>query len=225
MADYKKCTSCERSFENTLDNFFKKLKGLTSRCKTCSSIANKTNYHKHKDAYLLQKQEYWVRNKDIIGEYRLLHKKRDRQQATKNQRQRRLDSPVENIRKSIGSSIRQVLNRGKGSNLVCKLSKIVGCTTNELLVHLINTFVENYGVAYSPKFLKALHVDHIIPVANVRDKQEMIVLNHHANLQLLYKGDNRAKGVSKQWELDRKSSGFYASFNIDLKNVPCKQGY
>lgn len=72
-----------------------------------------------------------------------------------------------------------------------KTAQILGCTFEELKVHLEKQFVE--GMNWENRSL--WHIDHIIPVSSAKTEEELIRLNHFSNLQPLWAVDNLAKGA------------------------------
>ena len=69
---------------------------------------------------------------------------------------------------------------------------MVGCSPQSLREHIESKFAggmswDNYGV-------NGWHLDHIIPLASAKNKEEIIKLNHYTNLQPLWAIENLKKG-------------------------------
>ena len=73
-----------------------------------------------------------------------------------------------------------------------KTQDVVGCSFDELYVHLLLTLPikHRFDYIYNPK---SYEVDHIIPLSWAQDEESIYELNHYSNLQLLPKEENRRK--------------------------------
>ena len=100
------------------------------------------------------------------------------------------------LRKMINNSFRK-----KGFKKKQKGEEIYGCSVNELIEHLIKTYENNYKEKWDWKYLKDVHIDHIIPLATAKTEEEVIKLCHYTNLQLLKAKDNLDKKDKLDWEL------------------------
>jgi hypothetical protein len=77
----------------------------------------------------------------------------------------------------------------KGKNIGKKTKEIVGLEYEEFKTYISDKFTEgmnweNYG---------EWHLDHIIPLCEAKNKEEVIKLNHYTNLQPLWAKDNLKK--------------------------------
>lgn len=75
---------------------------------------------------------------------------------------------------------------------------ILGCTIEEAKEHLEQTWFDNYGTPYNGE---PVHIDHIIPLATAKTKEDVIKLCHISNLQYLKPEDNLRKKDSLCWPL------------------------
>ena len=71
------------------------------------------------------------------------------------------------------------------------IKDIIGCSPDELRVHLENTFIKNYGRQYNELYI--IHIDHIIPLCSAKTIDDINELNHYTNLQYLLSKDNLSK--------------------------------
>lgn len=78
------------------------------------------------------------------------------------------------------------------------ISKVVGCSTNQLAQWLSSMFrdgmtLQNHGTVWE--------IDHIKPLASfdLSKPEQMVVASHYTNLQPLLKEENRTKGDSVSW--------------------------
>jgi len=70
-----------------------------------------------------------------------------------------------------------------------KTEKILGCTIEEFRLYIESQFtkrmtLENHG---------EWHLDHILPLATAKTKEDIIRLNHYTNFQPLWAKDNILK--------------------------------
>lgn len=78
----------------------------------------------------------------------------------------------------------------KGFQKQCKFNDYVGCTLENLKIHIEKRFSKgmnwlNYG---------EWHIDHIVPLASAKTEKEIYKLFHYSNLQPLWGIDNIRKG-------------------------------
>jgi len=88
------------------------------------------------------------------------------------------------------------LSRGKFVNsTTIELVDIIGCNFDDFKKHLEDKFEnwmnwENYGL-YNGELNYGWDIDHIIPISNAVNEQEIFKLNHYSNLQPLCSKMNR----------------------------------
>ena len=70
---------------------------------------------------------------------------------------------------------------------------------NKITLFLLSTYKNNYGYEWDKK--EPVHIDHIIPLATAKTKEEVIKLNHYTNLQLLKAKDNWQKRDKLDWKI------------------------
>ena len=75
--------------------------------------------------------------------------------------------------------------------------EMIGCDWPTLSAHIESLFSE--GMNFQNRNL--WHIDHIIPLASAKTKEEVIKLCHYKNLQPLWIADNLAKSDKMPWEL------------------------
>jgi hypothetical protein len=82
----------------------------------------------------------------------------------------------------------------KGYSKTSKTKEILGCSWEDLKYHLESKF--NNGMSWKNRNL--WHIDHIVPLASAKSKEELISLCHYTNLQPLWAEDNLKKGSTIQ---------------------------
>jgi hypothetical protein len=138
-----------------------------------------------------QKAEYQEKNKEQIGEYSKKWRMDNRDLMNRQKRERRKNPLIRlkcNLRTLIGNRIRE-----SGYTKKSKCFSIIGCTIDDLRLHLESKFQsgmswQNYG---------QWHVDHKQPLAFAKTERELIGLFHYTNLQPLWAIDNIKKGAKQ----------------------------
>lgn len=102
------------------------------------------------------------------------------------------------LRSHIGTCIANALNY-KGYTKRKSTTSIIGCTIEELKLHLESQFLS--GMSWDNREL--WHIDHIVPIKFAICEQEVILLNHYSNLRPLWKNLNQTKaGTLKEDSLN-----------------------
>ena len=111
-------------------------------------------------------------------------------------KQRRIEDPffalTTRIRGLVNQSLR-IRNLSKKS----KTFEIVGCTPDELRIHIERQFLP--GMTWENR--SRWHIDHIVPLATAKTEAEVIALNHFTNLRPLWAVDNLKKGSKVEYLL------------------------
>jgi len=185
----KKCTTCE--VVKSLDKFNNAKKGKhgkDSRCRTCVKLYYKSNKEiikqSQKGYYLKNKlkidkkiKEYGTKNKEKIRKYRTLYHKN-----------RRDTDPLFKLRGYTSKSVRGSLLR-KGYGKKTKTYNILKCDY-DFFMQWVNGLASN-GYTYG---IGNLNLDHVVPVSLAQTEDELILLNHYSNFQLLTQNENYSKG-------------------------------
>lgn len=161
----KFCYKCRTNKE--LINFNKdrtRSDGHESKCKTCKKESDKLKY-------LQQKTQ--------------LNKRR-----VENSKKRKERDPLFRFKEAIRGLVKNTFHR-KSCNKNCKTYNILGCTFEELKIHIEKQFQS--GMTWENHGLYGWHIDHIKPIDLATNKEEVIKLNHYTNLQPLWAKDNLFK--------------------------------
>lgn len=210
----KICTKCGLNLPYC--NFYKNKNnkdGLMYHCKQCSkkytsdnkdilSKSGKKYYKKNYDKILTYTKNYFQNNKERINK-----RLRDRYSSDIEYRNKCIDR-VLSRKDVVNKQLREKYNTDTVYRIKCCLRSrfyqlvknksdsiinIIGCTIDELIIHLENQFQpgmtwDNHGV---------WHIDHIIPCAafNLTKEEEQKKCFHYTNLQPLWAKDNISKGT------------------------------
>lgn len=82
--------------------------------------------------------------------------------------------------------------RQNGYDKKVKTFDMIGCTPEELKLHIGNQFTN--GMSFN-KLGREIHIDHIIPLVSANTEEEVLKLCHYTNLQPLWARDNLTKGI------------------------------
>lgn len=143
-----------------------------------NSEYDKRYYDEHKNDISIKKSEYYLLNKEKRNEY-------SKKYFRKRKKEDKLFNLISSLRTLINISIK---NQGYTKRL--RTQDIIGCSFDELKVHLESQFLE--GMTWENK--GEWHIDHIKPISTAKTEDEVYKLNHYTNLQPLWAIDNRKKG-------------------------------
>ena len=207
----KKCNKCE--IVKSIDEFTKRKDskdGKTSRCKICAKeyrIKNKETLKdyqkKHQKKYAQQRKETnkkWRENnreriKEKNKKYRKnnlgYHKKYaedNKERYKKARRIRHLNDTLYKLSSNIRSAIYFSL-KAKGYSKKTRTYNIIKCEY-DILMQWLNEIASNghtFGIG-------DLHIDHVVPISLAETEEEILLLNHYSNFQLLTADENMSKG-------------------------------
>lgn len=110
------------------------------------------------------------------------------------------ETPLQKFKAQVRANLRASLksHQIKKNN---KTIEIIRCSFEELQKHLEKTWKKNYGMKYNNE---EVHIDHVIPLASGKTKQEIIELCHWTNLQYLLPSDNFSKHDKMPEELEKE---------------------
>ena len=206
----KKCSTCkiDKNFDKFTNDKNKK-DGLNINCRDCCKILYNKYKEDNKERELERnrkynnekriinkvevkkyKKEYFQKNKEVITSKR--RKKYNLNKDIINEKRR------ENIPRRLNNTIGGVIRKYLKDNGFYKKSRtyqILGCSPIELKSYLESKFEnwmtwENYG-KYNGEINFGWEIDHIIPISSARTEDDIILLNHHTNLQPLCSYINR----------------------------------
>jgi hypothetical protein len=220
----KVCTKCK--VEKEVINFSKhKLRknGINNWCKMCDkeyrlknkdkikemSLKNKDYYKDYREKNKLLKSEYdkkWREiNKEKLKIKNIEYRKNNIQKLKiKNNeyvKNRYKSDELFKFRSNVKNNIRFCFKRGKNKfNKAEKTEVILGCTIEEFKNYIQSLFTKKMSFKNQGEW----HLDHIIPLASAKTKEEIIKLCHYTNYQPLWAKDNLIKSnkiIIKQLKL------------------------
>lgn len=165
---------------------------------------NKIYREKNKENIQQRRKKYREQNKEKIKESKKRYYKENKKSIIKKNveytRKRKETDSLYAFKQKIRGFILQSFKRKK-LDKTDHTSEIIGCSIEELINHLKETFYENYRYAWDEK--ESVHIDHIIPLKEAKTEDEVIKLCHWSNLQLLKPKDNLEKSCKKDWVLNK----------------------
>ncbi len=201
----KKCSTC--GIERGLCNFHKwKLSpdGYKRICKECRKLETKKYYNNNSEKIKTMVSEYrknnpekvkeikqkiYDRDKKRILQVNKIYRENNREKRNEYVRNRKMNDPIFKLKHTMNSRIKIFLKIKKISKHN-KTFEIIGCSPEELKIHLEKQFTEGMSWDNIGKW----HIDHIFPLSSGKTEEDIIKLCHYTNLQPLWAIDNIKKG-------------------------------
>jgi hypothetical protein len=179
----KYCYTCLRTLDKLCFSKMKSTKdGLNTICRECRIVATRKYYRDNIKDITIKKKIYSKNNKEKILK-----------RQVKYINKRKQEDPIFRLSLNIRARIKAYFKcKGISHKLSKSTQEMVGCSPKELREYIENKFVD--GMSWDNYGAKGWHLDHIIPLASAKDKEEIIKLNHYTNLQPLWATDNLKKG-------------------------------
>ena len=126
------------------------------------------------------------KNPNYLKEWRVKNRERDRELNREYVKNRYKTDILYRLKMILRHRLNVALKRKKSQTL----KQYLGCSVEELKIHLKSKFLEgmnwiNYG---------DWHIDHIIPLNSAQTEEDLYKLCHYSNLQPLWALDNLKKG-------------------------------
>ena len=149
---------------------------------------------KNEEHYKKWRKEYREKNKEHIKEYMKKYRKENKNKISKqrnkyNQKRKKEDTLFYfkiKTRQMLLNSFKRRKNKKPQHT-----EQILGCTIENFIKHLLQTFKDNYGYEWDE--VESVHIDHIKPLKLATTEEDVIELCHYTNLQLLKAKDNLQK--------------------------------
>ena len=178
-----------------------KEKAYRERNKEIIREKQKVRYQNNKEEYARKSKIYRENHKEEKRLQDKRYREKHREQLNKKQLQRKEKDPIYKLKCNLRGMIKDSFRR-RGFKKKQKGEEIYGCSVNELIEHLIKTYENNYNEKWDWKYLKNVHVDHVIPLASANTEEEVKKCCHYTNLQLLKAKDNLIKSDKLDWSID-----------------------
>ena len=214
----KSCNKCNLQKPYSEFHKHKRYKdGHRNHCKSCYNKNHKKwreeNKEKYQKEYNEKRKKWREENKEYHKEYSKKWREENKEhlkeyskkyyQNNKDERNEYTKNYIANRVKTdnlfrLSSNMRSLIYKSffkKGYSKNTKTAKILGCSFEELKLHLESQFEDwmtwdNHG-QYNGELNYGWDVDHIIPVSSAITEEEIIKLNHYTNLQPLCSRVNR----------------------------------
>ena len=130
-------------------------------------------------------KEYWK-----TDEWKKIKKQQDSKKQYDNWKRRWKTDELFSTKVRIRNLVRNTFRKSGYTKPSEGTEKILGCSFDELKLHLESKFVDGMNWENRGKW----HIDHIIPLSSANTKEDLIRLSHYSNLQPLWAEDNINKG-------------------------------
>lgn len=191
----KKCTNCKQHKE--INEFYKnkvQKDGLQYHCISCLKSRDRkerdSKYSKSEKGKKARAKAW----KKYSSKHEVIERRKElrKNQIKRENRQKDLKiafDPLHKLKCTVRGRLSSFL-RSRGLKKKYKMSEYLGCTPQELKLHLQKQFKEgmtwdNHG---------EWHIDHIVPLSSTNVEEELYKLCHYTNLQPLWASENISKG-------------------------------
>ena len=183
----KTCTKCNQI--KPLTEYYKKRKGLNSRCKHCCRAWRKKYRENNREKKRACDKKYYENNPEKKRAYVKKYRENNRDKA-RAYLKRRYDTDIKFRTKTLlRTRIKDALKKKKKSS---RSMELIGCSIQHFMKHIEKQFVpgmtwENHG---------EWHIDHMIPCASfdLEDPEQQRRCFHYTNQQPLWAAENISKG-------------------------------
>ena len=166
------------------------------REKNKDTIALKQKLYKENNPEKVRntKQKWRDNNKDQANKASSDWNKNNKEKVNTQRREKRRTDKLFKLKGNMRTLLGNAFKRN-GFSKSSKSKEILGCSFDELKLHLENQFEswmnwDNYGL-YNGQEKYGWDIDHIIPLTTASNTEEMLRLNHYTNLQPLCSFKNR----------------------------------
>lgn len=174
-------------------------------CRICS--ATRTNEYikeriftpEEKEALAVSKHDYYMENE---GKNHPLRPKKNPKATQENHKKRYDEEPLYKLSVNLRIRLNAAL-KSKFWKKTTHFAEYIGCTQEELKVHLENQFTP--GMNWNNHTTDGWHADHVTPLSSAATLEEMYKLCHYTNLQPLWADANYRKGSKLPSELNPPS--------------------
>jgi hypothetical protein len=134
-------------------------------------------------------KNYYINNNDKKLKYAKEYRESNREKRKVYEVNRKKNDPIYKLKHLVRNRIYKFLILKKITKKD-KTFEIVGCTPQELKLHLEQKF--NSGMSWDNQ--GKWHIDHKIPLSSANNEEELYKLCHFTNLQPMWAVDNIKKG-------------------------------
>ena len=191
----KVCTKCK--VEKDLAKFHKSKRvrrdGKSRYCKECKATLDKVSYSINIEKRRLNCRNWYGKNKEHAKEYRKEYGKKYLAARRQYEKERRKSNPIFQLKCLCRARLSKAL-KSKNFTKFNSTQEMLGCTFQELKAHIEKQFTE--GMTWE-KVGPEIHIDHVMPLASAKTKEQLIGLFHYTNLQPLWAKDNLSKGAKQ----------------------------
>lgn len=193
--------------EKNIREISEKQKSYRENNKRKINEKKKLHYESNKEKIVAKSAKWYADNKSRKQEYDKKYRCLNKEKINIRLFEKYHSDPMFRLKDSVRSIIRLALkNRG-----FCKETsthKILGCTFEYLMSHIERQFEPGMGWGNRSNW----HIDHRIPVAAAKNKEQIIALNHYSNLRPMWELDNLSKGSSF---CKKEAKVFFEKFGIE----------
>ena len=178
----------KKYIEENKETIKKNRKEYTAKNKEYIKKRQQKYREKNKESIKIWTALYHQENKEKILLWNKEYSNKNKNKRNERAREKWKTNPFFKLRCSISNLIRQSLNN-KGYDKTTTTYDILGCE-----YYFFNNWLNGIASNGYTFGLKDLHLDHVVPSSLAETEDELILLNHYSNLQLLTADENLTKG-------------------------------
>ncbi len=191
----KICTKC--GIEKLLNEFYNNKKGRLNKsahCKICDKLLSTKYYIQNKNKVKQKNKDYKESHLEYYSEYNKNYQQNPEYKLKRNKKEkyRYYNDTNYKILKILRNRIWDVLNRSPKNK---KTLELIGCSLEELKIHLKKQFIEGMNWNNHGKGIGKWNIDHILPCDSfdLTDPKQQEICFNYKNLQPLWSLDNIKK--------------------------------
>lgn len=154
-------------------------------------------YQAHKEEIAAKQKANRAARNEANRKYAKSHREQINQYVSNRKQTDPLYKPKCQVRQTVLMSFKRT-----GNVKSEKCETITGLSADALVDYLIGTYEEVYGVPWDKQ--SPVHIDHIIPLATAKTKEEVMRLCHYSNLRLITAKDNIQKGTKLDYAIGKE---------------------
>lgn len=187
----KICSKCGEEKDLSEFNFRKdSIDGYYRNCKDCRKKYSKKYRTNHSDYLISYRKKYRLLNYEVVLEKNRNYHRNNREKYNRWRNEKYKNDFLFKLSTNIRNRLNVIINL-KSIKKNQKTFEIIGCTIEELKIHLEKQFSD--GMTWENHEQFGWHIDHIIPLDSATTKEELYKLCHYTNLRPLWWEDNLHK--------------------------------
>lgn len=146
-------------------------------------------YQKHKERLSEYSRKWKEDNKEHVDSYNKKYREEHAKEHSEYIKNRRNQDATYKMICSVRNMLNNAFNKRTRVGKRLETEAILGCSIEQFIEHLKSQFQEGMTIKNHGEW----HIDHIIPLSQAENEEDVIRLNHYTNLRPLWAVDNIRK--------------------------------